>query len=335
MKVTYSLKDFCVNFDSINKYKQGVYKLYHLKYPEKIYIGSASGTYKYGGFANRFNRHLRDLIDGVHCNARIKNVVNKYGLSGLRMEIIEICPPEKCIEREQYYIDLLNPYYNIARTAGNTLNVKPTLENIIKRSIPVLQYDLDGYFIKEHINSTFASEFSGVSSSIIRDCCNSKSKTSQRGSFQWKYKKNSSYPLKIEKYFYTQSHRVLCYFNNGTFFKEFKSILEASTILNIPAGNISKHLRDNSAICYNYIFRYYQNNYPLQINFGKRIHKNQIKVLAKNSLTNTIKEYDSFREASKDMHINRGTLSDRNKKGVLFFNYKHYSIEMKNLKSSS
>lgn len=45
-------------------------------------------------------------------NSTIYKALLKNGYSNFRLEIIEYCEPEKCIEREQYFIDLLNPQYN-------------------------------------------------------------------------------------------------------------------------------------------------------------------------------------------------------------------------------
>ena len=42
--------------------------------------------------------------------------------------ILEVCIPEECIEKEQYYIDLLKPDMNICKVAGNSLGVKRTNE---------------------------------------------------------------------------------------------------------------------------------------------------------------------------------------------------------------
>ena len=42
----------------------------------------------------------------------------KYGCSNFSLEILEYCEPSKCIVREQYYLDLLKPEYNISLTAG-------------------------------------------------------------------------------------------------------------------------------------------------------------------------------------------------------------------------
>jgi group I intron endonuclease len=40
------------------------------------------------------------------------------------LEILEYCAAEKCLEREQYYLDLLTPEYNILKVAGSSLGRK-------------------------------------------------------------------------------------------------------------------------------------------------------------------------------------------------------------------
>jgi group I intron endonuclease len=59
----------------------------------------------------------------------------EYGYSKFSLEILEYCTPEKCIEREQYYINLLKPKYNILKTAGSTLGYKHTKETLAKMSV--------------------------------------------------------------------------------------------------------------------------------------------------------------------------------------------------------
>ena len=44
------------------------------------------------------------------------------------MEILEYCAASKCIEREQYYLDLLTPEYNILKVAGSSLGRKHSYE---------------------------------------------------------------------------------------------------------------------------------------------------------------------------------------------------------------
>lgn len=58
----------------------------------------------------------------------------KYGYSKFSIEILEYCSPEKCIEREQYYIDLLNPKYNILKKAGSSFGYKHAEETRAKMS---------------------------------------------------------------------------------------------------------------------------------------------------------------------------------------------------------
>lgn len=49
----------------------------------------------------------------------ISRALLKHGYSGFKLEILEYCAPEKCLEREQYYLDILNPKYNVLLTAGS------------------------------------------------------------------------------------------------------------------------------------------------------------------------------------------------------------------------
>jgi group I intron endonuclease len=51
----------------------------------------------------------------------IYKAILKHGHSNFSLEILEYCEPSKVLEREQYYIDLLKPEYNILKTAGSSL----------------------------------------------------------------------------------------------------------------------------------------------------------------------------------------------------------------------
>ena len=52
----------------------------------------------------------------------------KYGYSNFSLEILEYCKPDNVIEREQYYLDLLKPEYNILKTAGSCLGLNHSQE---------------------------------------------------------------------------------------------------------------------------------------------------------------------------------------------------------------
>jgi group I intron endonuclease len=47
-----------------------------------------------------------------------------YGYDGFKLEILEYCSKEALIEREQFYIDSINPEYNILKVASSTLGFK-------------------------------------------------------------------------------------------------------------------------------------------------------------------------------------------------------------------
>jgi len=48
----------------------------------------------------------------------------KYGYAGFRLEILEYCSISILLDREQFYIDKLNPEYNILKIAGSILGYK-------------------------------------------------------------------------------------------------------------------------------------------------------------------------------------------------------------------
>jgi group I intron endonuclease len=55
-----------------------------------------------------------------------------YGHDNFTLEILEYCDKTEIIKREQYYIDKLNPEYNISKTAGSILGYKHTLKTRLK-----------------------------------------------------------------------------------------------------------------------------------------------------------------------------------------------------------
>jgi group I intron endonuclease len=66
----------------------------------------------------------------IICYALVKYDYNNFSLS-----ILEYCDKDKVITREQYYLDLLNPSYNILKYAYSSDGYKHTLEAIQKISI--------------------------------------------------------------------------------------------------------------------------------------------------------------------------------------------------------
>lgn len=66
-------------------------------------------------------------------SAIYSSIIN-YGHSNFSLEILEYCSPNDAVSREQYYIDLLKPKYNILLTAGSFLGFKHSELSIKKMS---------------------------------------------------------------------------------------------------------------------------------------------------------------------------------------------------------
>lgn len=91
--------------------KIGIYKISSL-IDDRIYIGSSKDILV------RCQNHRYHLKKGTHANIKLQRFFTKYGSESLKYEIIEECELECLIQREQYYIDTLEPYFNISKIAG-------------------------------------------------------------------------------------------------------------------------------------------------------------------------------------------------------------------------
>jgi len=85
--------------------------------PERIYVGSSIHIY------SRWSKHKGDLRRNKHDNGRLQNHVNKYGVDDLEFSIITGCSEDVIIAYEQFYIDALDPWFNLAPIAGTTKGI--------------------------------------------------------------------------------------------------------------------------------------------------------------------------------------------------------------------
>lgn len=60
----------------------------------------------------------------------INKALLKYGYSNFMVDILEYCDLSDVISREQHYLDLLKPEYNILKTAYSSLGYKHTEDNL-------------------------------------------------------------------------------------------------------------------------------------------------------------------------------------------------------------
>jgi len=91
----------------------GIYKIIN-KLNEDCYVGSSTRL------KDRKARHFRDLKNGIHHSVILQRAIDKYKIENFEFEIIEECSKDELLVKEQYYMDLLNPKYNVCKIAGSS-----------------------------------------------------------------------------------------------------------------------------------------------------------------------------------------------------------------------
>ena len=115
-KVYLDLDDTKVIFEE-NIRRPGIYRWVNLINGSR-YIGSAADLTR--RFRDYFSTKWLEK-ETLKNNSIIYRALLKYGYSNFRLEILEYCEKAKILEREQYYLDVLKPTYNICEVAGSSL----------------------------------------------------------------------------------------------------------------------------------------------------------------------------------------------------------------------
>lgn len=109
---------------SENKGKSGIY-MWVNTINGKRYIGSSVDLHR------RFSCYYSVAyleIETKKNNSIIYKALIKFGYLKFSLEILEYCEPKDVIKREQHYLNILKPEYNILKTAGSVLGLKHTEE---------------------------------------------------------------------------------------------------------------------------------------------------------------------------------------------------------------
>jgi group I intron endonuclease len=109
-----------------NRRKSGVYRLKNLT-NGKTYVGSSVNiSYRLSKYYS-----LTSLVAGS--SMLINRALLKYGYSSFSFEILEYCGKDETLKRENYYLELLKPDYNIATdTLAPMLGRKHSAETLEK-----------------------------------------------------------------------------------------------------------------------------------------------------------------------------------------------------------
>jgi group I intron endonuclease len=113
--------------------KTGVYRWFCTT-SGKSYVGSTVRS-----LVHRERVHRSELRGRYHKNRYFQSAWDKHGEATFNFEVLERCPPDRCIEREQHWIDYYQAAdrrfgYNLAPTAGNCAGIEQTEESNAKRA---------------------------------------------------------------------------------------------------------------------------------------------------------------------------------------------------------
>ena len=241
----------CIIVQYVIIMKSGIYKIEN-KITKYIYVGSSVNL------SNRKSRHFKDLEKNIHHSIILQRAVNKYKIENFEFIILEECDKKDLINREQYYLDTLQPLYNILPIAGSSLGCKQSKETILKLKKYALENNIkppeitwkerqQKVYMLDKENLEILHEFDSLSqacrflgkketfASTISSCCNNK-RFSAFG-YRWSYSIENISNLRNKKPLIAwnkglkinnkKHKKVKQYDLEGKFLKEFSSVKEA------------------------------------------------------------------------------------------------------------
>jgi group I intron endonuclease len=219
----------------------GIYIITNL-IDNKVYVGYSENI------AKRLTMHKSNLRGNYHVNNHLQHAFNKYGEKNFIFELLEEYSKEFLISMENWWVNMLHSFdrsygYNIQPTGNDKVRTfsKETREkmsiSMLKRGVPplmrinsvlatskpVLQYTLEGNFVKEWKSITSAI---GFNKGEICSVCKFKKKSSK--GFIWRYKESENFPTKINAYSSNLEKSVIQFDLSKNKIAEFKSIKIAS-----------------------------------------------------------------------------------------------------------
>jgi group I intron endonuclease len=219
-------------------------------------------------------------ISRVRNELSISRALIKYGYSNFRLDILEYCDNSKntLLEREQYYIDLLNPIYNIDKIAGSSAgrilseNTKQLISNSLKKRYLTHSSKNKGKIHTEETkllmsrnrtgpkNPFYGNKHSEESKELIRKSKLGKTqsietreaRSSTLGQTIYLYKKNIDKNLEIEltnsdyllyKDKSINNYNIPTSENSFSLVKQFQSIRKLGEFLGVSHSTISSYLK--------------------------------------------------------------------------------------------
>ena len=278
-----------------NKKKPGIYRLNNL-ITGKSYVGSSKCL------ATRLNSYYceKAMLNKLSIRRSIiYNALLKYGFNKFSVDILEHCEMDVLIEREQYYIDFLEPEYNILKAANSRLGSKHSLETKALMSIKLKGIN-HPFYGKTHTYETRIKISESLKSSLVfKDSFKAKPRVRTSETIFKLSLKSGGVSVKI-------------FDKCGNIVKTFPSINKAAKYLGIGSSTI--HRIPNKGIYGDFIFEF---------------KINDIRVWVYDQDKKLVKVFKNTKETSEWYNMSRNVLCTYIRSGKLYNNkfyfYKIYT----------
>lgn len=228
--------------------------IYRFDIGDHFYIGSAKLLER------RWKEHINHLKKDKHYSKFAQNAFNKHKC--IVFTVIEVCNENNIYEREQYWIDTLNPDLNSITVVESRwkLSEEAISKRTEKLNKSINQYDLEGNFIQGWNSIKEAGETLGIGRPTISNCLKGILKSA--GGFIWAYSEED-FNNKKEKVLNKKSNGgksipILQYDLEGNFIREWSGMREAKRELGIK-GNITQCLKGTRKTASGFIWKYKNN----------------------------------------------------------------------------
>ena len=218
----------------------GIYKIEN-QINGKIYIGQSINI------EERWKRHLSDSqLDKVSKTGTvIHKAINKYGSQNFDFSVIEECEEKELDEREIYWIDFYDSYYNGYNcTKGGSRNV----DHFKKK---VYYYNLKGQYLGEFESVKEAALKLEIMPLSIYNCCSGKTKTSH--GYQFSYIKETKGTIQQAE---GMAKIVGQFSKDGKLIRTFPSASDAARIMKVSKYSISDCCRGRQKTSAGFIWKY-------------------------------------------------------------------------------
>ena len=205
------------------------------KIDNKIYIGRCLDFHK------RTIGHKSELRNNIHHSFILQRAVNKHGIENFEFLMLEKCKPEECRDKEQFWINLLNPEYNLVKNSRGGFYGKRSIETIeklreSKRKVDVYQFDLKGNFITKYRSISDAARAINKNEAChIGDVC--RGKRNRAYGYLWSFTETPPIDNTLTIYQYDL---------NGNFIEEFNSWKKIAILFNTTAETVTKFIKNQN-----------------------------------------------------------------------------------------